>query len=178
MSSNARLREAIEAGFDLRMLLTNGNAERALRETLDEVCAALDESGGDGSGLDVERLMDAEHRWCVQVEGDFALRHDVEAHRKQAEFIGAALRGDSPDLDVERARKVIEIIRDAHDRDPDGGMGYRGDGSYGRYENACLVCGVSGEYAVEWPCLTRQRADDARAALSTPSPARDPEQEG
>jgi len=38
--------------------------------------------------LDVERLVRAEHLWCVQVEGAC---HKPEAHRKQAEFILAAL---------------------------------------------------------------------------------------
>jgi len=27
------------------------------------------------------------HRWCVQVDGEYALRHGLEAHRKHAEYI-------------------------------------------------------------------------------------------
>ena len=44
--------------------------------------------------LDVGRLADAEHRWCVEVEGEFALGHSPDSHRRQATFILARLSGD------------------------------------------------------------------------------------
>ena len=40
----------------------------------------------------LDALMDAEHRFCVEVEGEFALEHPVERHRRQAEFILESLR--------------------------------------------------------------------------------------
>jgi len=46
--------------------------------------------------IDRERLMDAEHRWCVELEGEWALGHPVTAHAKQADFVIAALAA-SPD---------------------------------------------------------------------------------
>jgi hypothetical protein len=53
-------------------------------------------------------LMDAEHRWCVQVEGEWALGHEVERHRSQAEFIAAAILADGstylPAGELERLR--------------------------------------------------------------------------
>jgi len=45
--------------------------------------------------LDVERLVRAEHLWCVQVEGAC---HKPEAHRKQAEFILADLDATREEL--------------------------------------------------------------------------------
>ena len=68
------------------------------------------------------------------------------------------------------AREALERIRDAHDRDPHGGMGWRDDGDYGVYENACLVCGTADEYAVEWPCYTRTLAEAGLKALGDVQP--------
>jgi hypothetical protein len=39
----------------------------------------------------VEALMDAQHRWCVRVEGEWALGHTVESHRHQAEYVHSVL---------------------------------------------------------------------------------------
>ena len=51
-----------------------------------------------------------------------------------------------------------------HSADPDGGMGYTSKG-YGTIDPACRECGRSDEYAVPWPCATRELAD---ATLSDP----------
>jgi hypothetical protein len=41
--------------------------------------------------LTVENIIEAEHLWCVKVDGNYAFAHEPEAHRPQAEHIRAAL---------------------------------------------------------------------------------------
>ena len=67
--------------------------------------------------------------------------------------------------DWKRLKYSLESIRDLHDKDPDGGMGFRAEGGYGPIDPACLVCGTSDEYAVEWPCATRKQAEVALSDL-------------
>ncbi len=69
-----------------------------------------------------------------------------------------------PALDT--LRLALQKISIRHSEDPAGGMGWRSDaeGRYGHYDHACLICGTSDEYAVEWPCYTRRIADEALAA--------------
>ena len=45
-------------------------------------------------GLDVDDFAQAEHFWCVEVEGEAALSHRWEQHRPQAMLVLARLRGD------------------------------------------------------------------------------------
>lgn len=65
-----------------------------------------------------------------------------------------------------RLRYSLEAIRDIHDKEPDGGMGWVPTG-YGKIDPACKTCGTSDEYAVEWPCSTRLQVDAALADLDS-----------
>ena len=69
--------------------------------------------------------------------------------------------------DWRRLRYSLESIRDLHDKDPDGGMGWQDKGGYGVIDPACRACGTSDEYAVPWPCSTRQHAEAALADLES-----------
>ena len=44
--------------------------------------------------LDADTLARAEHFWCVEVEGEFALAHEWTAHKQQAAYLVARLTGD------------------------------------------------------------------------------------
>jgi hypothetical protein len=94
---------------------------------------------------------------CLDVMVD---RQTLTGAQRAREALRAALDATPALVDVERLRYSLEAIRDAHDKDPDGGMGYTPTG-YGSIDPACLVCGTSDEYAVEWPCSTRQHAEAA-----------------
>ena len=90
------LREALDEA--IRLTSGPGNGTITRRRSIDE-WRRLDRLFREAlaqpaPALDVERLMDAEHRWCVEVEGEFALNHGPDSHRRQATFILARLSGD------------------------------------------------------------------------------------
>ena len=92
----AALSEAINDHADIR--LPDGRLAIAREHAIEVIRAALANTGMSIAqpvpALDVERLADAEHRWCVEVEGEFALGHSPDSHRRQATFILARLSGD------------------------------------------------------------------------------------
>jgi hypothetical protein len=75
---------------------------------------------------------------------------------------------------IEEARAALEYIARMHSEETDGGMGYTATG-YGHMEPVCQTCGTSDEYAVPWPCVTRQQADAAHEALFGPTRRKDTE---
>lgn len=66
---------------------------------------------------------------------------------------------------LDEATQALEKIAAVHSPDPDGGMGYQEGGGYGSIDPACRECGTADEYAVAWPCGTRQTADAALRRL-------------
>jgi hypothetical protein len=121
---------------------------------------------------DIEVLAEALHETCraewAQLAGYGATgvtQHEADAHMHTAPTIAAALAARGYRIVSEES---LEKIAALHDRDPEGGMGYRPDsGEYGPMADVCLSCGTSDEYGVEWPCQTRQLIAQALEAKET-----------
>lgn len=52
------------------------------------------------------------------------------------------------------AEARLARVRELHQADPDGGTGYRDDGTYGPIDSVCQQCGTPDEYGAPWPCAT------------------------
>lgn len=68
-------------------------------------------------------------------------------------------RAEQAEAERDEARAALDRVRALHQPQP--GLGYRVEGSYGDIARACGACGVLDEYAVPWPCPTAQAADTA-----------------